>query len=489
MTGPRVVHQPVPPAPEARRRYAPPVMLAVGVAMALGLWLRLIDLGSKSLWLDEVSSVTFARMDWHSFANLLWRREGNMAFYYLLLRAWMRLGQSEFFLRLPSVLFGLATIPAIYLLGKQLFGRRCGLYAALLLAVSGAAVRASQWIRSYSLLLLLVVLSSLFLVQALERASRRRWLLYVLVTALAVYNHFMVGLLILAQWIWLALWSSRHRPGKQALAAVIGVGLLSLPAAVYMLVHNVGQLGWVPQPHPIELYHLAVFLAAGGGKAVGAAMLVVCTILLAIAAAAFRRAWKTVPRSPAAWGYLFLFLCLILPGLLSFSVSYLKPIFFYRYLIISLPAFIVLVARGLDLVRFPWPPIVFVLVMGLSVAAVSRTYTAEEDWSGACQYLLSQAQSGDAVVFNGHGRMPLDYYRQRQFGSGGPRLEFPGHPAPGNRAFAYAHPRVWFVHFPNFVSDPDTIRIESALESLYKMRMPRQFKAVTVTLYESPQAD
>ena len=49
-----------------------------------------------------------------------------MALYYVLLRGWIHLGDSEFMVRALSVLMGVLTIPAIYYLGKQLFDRPTG---------------------------------------------------------------------------------------------------------------------------------------------------------------------------------------------------------------------------------------------------------------------------------------------------------------------------------------------------------------------------
>src|SRR5579864_7908302 len=108
----------------------------------LGLWfglvvlaaavLRIFRLGTKSFWLDEATSVVLAQADRHVFAVAIIHRQANMALYYLLLRGWIRLGSSEFLTRFLSVIAGVAAIPAIYLLGRHLFGRKAGRLAALL---------------------------------------------------------------------------------------------------------------------------------------------------------------------------------------------------------------------------------------------------------------------------------------------------------------------------------------------------------------------
>ena len=99
-------------------------------------------------------------MSWLPFLRLLWSYQGNMTLYYVLLRAWIHLGDSEFTVRCLSVLFGVLTIPATYALGARLFDRATGLLAAVLLSVHSFHIAFSQEARGYSLLSLLLVLTS-----------------------------------------------------------------------------------------------------------------------------------------------------------------------------------------------------------------------------------------------------------------------------------------------------------------------------------------
>src|SRR5205823_7561421 len=118
---------------------------------ALAAILRLAYLGHKSLWLDEAVSVSLARLDWRSFEQTLWLREGNMALYYLLLRPFVALIQSEWCMRLLSAFAGIATVPVMLKLGTRLFGRRAGILSASLFAVNACSIVYSQEARGYSL--------------------------------------------------------------------------------------------------------------------------------------------------------------------------------------------------------------------------------------------------------------------------------------------------------------------------------------------------
>ena len=92
-----------------------------GVVLFIATLLRTYKLGSKSFWLDEAASSMLARSDWHTFLNALVHRQANMTLYYLVLRGWIHLGNSETSVRLLSVLFGVASIPLMYQLATYIF--------------------------------------------------------------------------------------------------------------------------------------------------------------------------------------------------------------------------------------------------------------------------------------------------------------------------------------------------------------------------------
>lgn len=73
------------------------------------------------------------------------------AAYFLLLKAWAAVfGASELSLRAPSLLASAAAARGVYLLGARLAGREAGVLAALVFAVSGAAVGHACEARAYA---------------------------------------------------------------------------------------------------------------------------------------------------------------------------------------------------------------------------------------------------------------------------------------------------------------------------------------------------
>src|SRR5438105_13820420 len=119
-------------------------LLILSALMLISAVLCLVFLAKKPFWFDEAFSVELARFNWHNFAGLVWKREGNMALYYLLLRGWAPFGHSPFFFRSLSVLPAVATVPVVYWLGRRLYDARVGLIAAMLLTFNAWQIRSEE---------------------------------------------------------------------------------------------------------------------------------------------------------------------------------------------------------------------------------------------------------------------------------------------------------------------------------------------------------
>ena len=113
--------------------------------------LRMLYLASQGMIPDEGFSIYLGRISSAEFVRIVWGSEFNMVLYYMLLRFWMHLGQSEFLIRMLGVVLATATVPVVYLLGKRLFDERVAMLAALMLAVHPAHLMLAQRARSYPL--------------------------------------------------------------------------------------------------------------------------------------------------------------------------------------------------------------------------------------------------------------------------------------------------------------------------------------------------
>lgn len=98
-------------------------------------------------------------------------------------------GESNFGFRLPSALFGIASVFLIFLLGKKLFSEKIGLLAAALLAVTLNNIYVSRIGIMESYLIFFMLLSAYFFLKALEKDKYFLWMGVALgLGALTKYN-------------------------------------------------------------------------------------------------------------------------------------------------------------------------------------------------------------------------------------------------------------------------------------------------------------
>ena len=183
------------------------VLLAVLLA---GGFLRLHDLGAKSLWLDEAYTWNMViGHDWGGVwgAMLYWSNVSPLP--YVLLKLGLPLfGTTEFGLRLLSAFAGWLAIPVTYRLGRMLCGGWAGALAAAMVALSPFAVWYAQEARAYGLYLFL----SALVLWTFVRAERGRgWAAYSLACALAYLTHYVAAVYAYAQAAY-CLTQLRRRP-------------------------------------------------------------------------------------------------------------------------------------------------------------------------------------------------------------------------------------------------------------------------------------
>ncbi len=109
----------------------------------------------------------------------------------LLAQAWIRaFGSSEEITRWLSKLTNLVTFAALFQLGRQVGGRRAGLYAVALLGVYGFAANAMYELRPYAMLLMLVTALHLVFFRWLHKPSTALMFAYIFLGIAAIYTHF-----------------------------------------------------------------------------------------------------------------------------------------------------------------------------------------------------------------------------------------------------------------------------------------------------------
>jgi mannosyltransferase len=328
--------------------------LILGLLVGVGAVLRFAHLTSKPFWFDECFSVELARLDWRNFLHVIWWREANMALYYVLLRGWLHLGQSEFLIRSLSAFFAIATIPAIYWLTRQFFDRQVALIAAALFTFNAYNVRYAQEARSYALFVLLVVLSSGFLLSWVREPTRRNRLAFVTASIVSIYAHLYALLLFAAQWLGLRCFgrpdSTNQASGESDARLgrawkVIAIG--ALPLLIFVAKTGAGPIRWIHRP---GIHDLLDFWRQISGGSSWLLPLIYFLLCLAAVAPLGKRLLKC-GQSSEVWACQFLLVSVLFPVLLTFFLSFFRPVFLTRFLMFCQPALIILAALGLARLR------------------------------------------------------------------------------------------------------------------------------------------
>jgi Dolichyl-phosphate-mannose-protein mannosyltransferase len=129
--------------------------------------------------------------------------------------------------RVPSLVAGAASIPVIYMVGLRTVGRPAGLVAAAITALSPFMIYYSAEARGYALMMLMLMLSTLAMLVAVDTRRARWWVVYAVSSCAAVYTHYTCVFALAAQFLWL-LWA-HPEARKPALIANIGAAVAFLP--------------------------------------------------------------------------------------------------------------------------------------------------------------------------------------------------------------------------------------------------------------------
>ncbi len=195
---------------------------------ALGAALRL-SVAGQSLFADELS--TYWILDTNGLGGVVSTvhtdAEITPPLFFVLSWLTTRIDLTPELLRAPALLAGSATIPLVYLVGARTVGRGAALVAAALTTLAPFMIFYSAEGRGYGLAMGLVTLSTLALLLAADSGRARWWIVYAAASCLAMYTHYTVAFLLVAQLLWL-LWA-HPEARRAALLANAGAAVGYLP--------------------------------------------------------------------------------------------------------------------------------------------------------------------------------------------------------------------------------------------------------------------
>ena len=177
----------------------------LSVLTIVGLVLRMFRLNTD-LWFDEILMVLdFIRQPFGEMLTSFPSKNQHLLYSTLAHISASWFGESAWAVRLPSVIFGVASIWALFLVGRHVFNRQVALLSCTLLTLSYHHIWFSQNARGYMGLMLFTTLATWLWLEAWGRGLGW-WVAYGAVTAVGAWVHMTMIFVVAAHGVLYLVW-------------------------------------------------------------------------------------------------------------------------------------------------------------------------------------------------------------------------------------------------------------------------------------------
>jgi len=403
--------------------------LPLSVILLMALVTRSYRLGRLGFWYDEGASAYMAE----AIRAHGWTFDLHPPLYVALLAVWSTVADSDLWLRSLSVVFGVATVAVIYALGRTLFTRASGLWAAALLSVTYFHVKYSQEARMYALMGLLFATAFWGLVIAVRDQRRAGWIMYGVAASLLMYSHGIGVVYVTALALLFPLLAPQldgWRPWRPWVIANAAIGVLFLPwiAVVAQRVPDVRSRLWIPPgdaepPFFSTLQLLTVSTIPPLSSMLRSRLGPMAPVSLGrwvwfvpILAVTLWLVTRMARRDARATQILLLAYAVPI-ALLSAASAVVAPVLIPRVLLPAVVPVVVLLGSGVEYLssRRVWNHVIMAGLAGLLLVATLcfHKWGAKEEWREASQYLGQHVGQEDLLLFDVDGRWVPPYLLAR----------------------------------------------------------------------------
>ncbi len=430
--------------------------ILLAVLILLGATLRLTGWHERSLWQDEVFTLSLATgnplfeatllpdnfdldpphpvpaayyqqlaigmQPWEKFVQGL-QHNVQMPLYTTLVRGWLSVNPDApnpdpFNVRIISLIFGILAIPLAFLLGRELKNNRLGLLNASVVTLSGFQIVWSQNARVYALLVFIVLLSTWLAVRICRKESAEGrtpaslWFAFLAASIVGVYCHYFYAF-ILAFHALFMFWQNRTRDFLFRLAGIFALialaGLLWVPMFLEQkaFLETIGHGNLKGLWDPVSLIErtwsnlLAMISPKGTPAKIVATAVIVPGLVFGI------REWRRNKTPDTVLVLCGLWLLCVIGGLIAVDVvSQTHRILSERYLILSSPALYLLLAYAIIVIR----PVRLSAILGIALALLmgfnstevlsGKKFLKKEDYRGAGRMIREALTENSTVIIS-----------------------------------------------------------------------------------------
>jgi mannosyltransferase len=395
---------------------------AIGLMLitVLSAMIRFYRLDHVGLWLDELYSVIGSHPESTLMEIYNYSKSDQPPALFLFLHFWLKtFGYTDFSARALACMAGIAGVPAIYFLGKEIKGPEVGLWAALITSVNWFHSGVSKEIRFYAFVFLLSTLSVLYFIRCIKRAKSSDFLLYFLFTSLLLNTHYF-GMAVfvsqIAAFLIIILFFGLPR-------GLITLGLLAGITTGFSFTH------WVPviisemnvttfHAAPLRYSMLWEYLWSYFREPVSFSIYLVAIVLVV------RQFYYLTTRSGLQVTHVIVTAWIVLGVLLPLIYSIVKvPILTPKYEAIVVPALFVVIAYGITLFRNDSVKAIMAFIIVLSsfillfIARPLHKPRRSEDWREIATFFSRGELKTNPVIFSN-----LAWFHQYYFQKNNVRL-------------------------------------------------------------------
>ncbi len=375
--------------------------------------LRFSTLGLQSLWFDE--AFTPVHVFSGSLASTLSHvahTENTPPLWYVLEWAVIQVaGDGVIALRFLSALAGVAIVPVMWAIGKELAGRRAAILAAALTATNPLFFWYSQEARAYGLYTFFCALAMWCFLRAERDPRPRTFAAFAASSALALLSHYFAVFLVAPMALWLLRRRDQRALAIPAVAAVAVVGGALIPLVLAQGGHGaqwIGHWALASRLEAIPQYYLTGYTGSALGHSVE------LVVLLPLLAGVVYGLWRVLDDAEMRGAAVALALTLCGVGipllLIALGADYLAP----RNVIGAMVPLTALLAVVIGARRSGWVGLALGALSALAFLAVCididlRPRLQRGDWRDVAKALSTG--TGPRVIATVHlGSAPLEYY-------------------------------------------------------------------------------
>lgn len=382
----------------------------LSIILSVGFIIRVCGISFRSFFADEVFVIRAIQQPFSSLFSID-ALHGPLPYY--ILHFWSKIfGFSEFWMRMPSVLFGVLTCYLIYKIAMELTDKKTALIAATISALSPFLILYDQTARWYSLFTLASTASIYFFTRYMKKGGAFNLLLFFISTLALLYTEtiavFVIAFELLAAIIYFRKWT------LMLTATFSGLILLSLP---WMMVYISSFRGIIPENFVergisggVAYKLIYLFYSFTVGQTISpfnfAVSIPAAGLFFSLALFGTVKAWKN-NRNTAI--FLFLFLAATLAQIFT-------PVNLPHYMMYSAVPLIIILSIGIKELK-PW------FVQFAAIAAIliiygyslHNLYTGQQynrmefmdNWKGVASYVQDISGNEDLII---HSSSPFEYY-------------------------------------------------------------------------------